>query len=82
MKNKIVLCFLSFVFVFAVSGCANYYKIVDPVSKKVYYADSIDKKGNGVIQFKDKVTKTKVTLPQSEVMEITEDQYRGETHQQ
>lgn len=82
MKNKMVLCFLSFVFVFVVSGCANYYKIVDPVSKKVYYTDSIDKKGNGVIHFKDEVTKTKVTLPQSEVLEITEDQYKGETHQQ
>jgi hypothetical protein len=31
---------------------------------------------------KQVVTKNKVTLPQSEVMEITEDQYKGETHQQ
>jgi len=31
---------------------------------------------------KQVVTKTKVTLPQSEVLEITEDQYKGETHQQ
>jgi len=79
MKKRILACCLSVVFMFVIFGCASYYKITDPVSKKIYYADSIDKKGNGVIQFKDQVSKNKVTLPQSEIMEITEDQYQAET---
>lgn len=79
MKKRFLAYCLLFVFMFAVYGCGSYYKITDPVSNKVYYADSIDKKGNGVIQFKDQVSKTKVTLPQSEVMEITEDQFKADT---
>ncbi|MBA3036802.1 MAG: hypothetical protein FP814_09945 [Desulfobacterium sp.] len=82
MKKKIVSYFISFVFMLGISGCASYYKIVDPVSKKVYYSDSVDKKGNGAIQFKDEVSKNKVTLPQSEVMKVTEDQYKAETRPQ
>ncbi|MFA7177737.1 MAG: hypothetical protein WC114_10850, partial [Smithellaceae bacterium] len=66
--RKIGLCFLSFVFVFVVCGCGNYYKVVDPVSKKVYFTDSIDQQGRGVIQFKDKLSKNLVTLPESKVM--------------
>ncbi len=73
--RKIGLCFLSFVFVFVVCGCGSYYKVVDPVSKKVYFTDSIDQQGRGVIQFKDKLSKNLVTLPESKVMEITKDQY-------
>ena len=80
MKKKFVLYFVSFVLVFVISGCGSYYKIADPASKKVYYSDSIDKKGNGAIQFKDEESKAKVTLPQSEVIEITEDQYKAATH--
>lgn len=79
MRKKVVLYLMSFVFMFVIFGCASYYKVVDPVSKKVYYADSIDKKSNGAIQFKDQVSKNKVTLPQSEVMEITEDQFKADT---
>ena len=70
---------MSLLFLFTVTGCANYYKIVDPVSKNVYYTESIDKKGNGVIQFKDEATENKVTLPQSEIMEVTEDQFMART---
>ena len=77
MKQRVGLFFLSLVFVFVVSGCGNYYKVVDPVSQKVYYTDSIKEKGRGVIQFKDKLSKNVVTLPESEVMEITKDQYQS-----
>lgn len=82
MRKKVLLYCLSFVFIFVIFGCASYYKVVDPVSNKVYYTDSIDNKGNGVIQFKDETSRTKVTLPQSEVIEITEDQYKAGTRPQ
>jgi len=61
----------------AVSGCASYYKITDPASGKVYYTEDIDKTGSGTILFKDEVTKSQVTLPTSEVLEITEEQYKA-----
>ncbi|HPC85295.1 MAG TPA: hypothetical protein P5238_09655 [Smithellaceae bacterium] len=80
--KKVAGYVVSLLLLFAVWGCANYYKIVDPVSKSVYYTQSIDKKGNGVIQFKDQVSKNQVTLPQSEVMEITEDQFMAGTRGQ
>ncbi|HNV56259.1 MAG TPA: hypothetical protein PLZ82_01110 [Smithellaceae bacterium] len=82
MKKRIAGYVMSFIFLLAVVGCASYYKVVDPVSKSVYYTQSIDNKGNGVIQFKDQVSKNKVTLPQSEIMEITEDQFMAGTRGQ
>jgi hypothetical protein len=82
MKKKILGCAVSLIFLFTVMGCASYYKVVDPVSKNVYYTQSIDNKGSGVIQFKDQVSKNKVTLPQSEIMEITEDQFMAGTRGQ
>lgn len=80
MKRRAVWYCLSLGFMFVISGCASYYKVVDPDSNRVYYTDSIHKKGNGVIQFKDEATKTHVTLPQSEIMEITEDQFKANIH--
>jgi len=77
MGKKFVACCLALVIMAAVSGCASYYKVTDPATGKVYYTEDIDKKGSGTIQFKDEVTKTQVTLPTSEVMEITEDQYKA-----
>jgi len=82
MEKKILGFVVSMIFLFAVVGCASYYKIVDPVSKNVYYTQSIDKMGNGVIQFKDQASKNKVTLPQSEIMEVTEDQFMAGTRGQ
>jgi hypothetical protein len=80
MKRMFVLYTLACAVAFALSGCASYYKIMDPASGKVYYTEKIAEKGNGVIQFKDEASKAHVTLPQSEVMKITEDQYKANIH--
>ncbi|HOG13163.1 MAG: hypothetical protein PHW80_06385 [Smithellaceae bacterium] len=80
--KKVAGYVVSLLLLFAVLGCASYYKVVDPVSKNVYYTQSIDNRGSGVIQFKDQVSKNKVTLPQSEIMEITEDQFLAGTRGQ
>jgi hypothetical protein len=80
MKRKFVLHCLACAVAFALSGCASYYKVMDPVSGKVYYTEDIDNEANGAIRFKDEVTKTQVTLPESEVMKITEDQYKANIH--
>jgi len=80
MKRKFVLYCLACAVTFALAGCATYYKVQDPVSGKVYYTEKIDSQSNGAIRFKDEVTKTRVTLPESEIMEVTEDQYKANIH--
>ncbi len=80
MKKRLVLFSLACAFAFSISGCASYYKVTDPASGRVYYTDNIQNKGNGAIRFKDENTKTFVTLSTSEVMQITEDQYKANIH--
>ena len=82
MEKRIVLYCLAFFFMVIISGCASYYKVTDPVSNKVYYTDNIDKNPNGLIQFKDEVSKTHVALMGSEVLEITKNEYKANIHPQ
>lgn len=77
MKNRLVFFMLSMVVSLTLLGCAGYYKITDPASNKVYYTQDINRKMNGAIRFKDAVSKTQVTLQQSEVIEITQDQFEA-----
>ena len=59
-------------------GCASYYRITDPATGKDYYTEKFERKGGGVI-FKDINTSETVTLPSSEVLEISKDQYKAKT---
>jgi hypothetical protein len=80
MKTKFMRCCLACAVAFTLSGCATYYKVTDPGSGRAYYTDNIDHKGSGIICFKDENTKQQVTLSASEVIEITKDQYKANTH--
>ncbi len=82
MKRSFLLYLLACAAAFALFSCASYYKVMDPVSGKVYYTDDISTQANGAVRFKDEVSKARVTLPVSEVMEITEDQYKSHIHVQ
>ena len=77
MKNSFVLFVLSIAISLTLLGCAGYYKITDPASNKVYYTQDISRKVGGAIGFKDAVSKTHVTLQQSEILEITQDQFEA-----
>ena len=59
-------------------GCASYYRITDPVTGKDYYTETLEREGGGVI-FKDVNTNETVTLPSSEVLEISKDQFKAKT---
>jgi hypothetical protein len=61
---------LSFLF-----GCTNYYRITNPDTGKAYYSTEVDEKGDGVLEFTDARTGEKVTLPGSEVREITKEEF-------
>ena len=57
------------------SGCASYYKVTDPNTKAVYYAEKYDRQQSGVIVFKDAKTSNEVTLPSSVIEKIPKEQY-------
>lgn len=59
-----------------VTGCASYYKVTDPSSGRTFYTEKVERgKGQTTIMFKDAKTGAEVTLPSSEVLEISSDEY-------
>jgi hypothetical protein len=59
------------------AGCASYYKVTDPGSGRVFYTEKVERgKGQTTIMFKDAKTGAEVTLPSSEVLEISSDEYK------
>ncbi|MGB8433073.1 MAG: hypothetical protein WCE38_02255 [Burkholderiales bacterium] len=65
-----------------VAGCASYYKVTDPSSGRTFYTEKVDRpKGQTTIMFKDAKSGAEVTLPSSEVSEISSDEYKAATGQ-
>jgi len=63
-------------FVLCMSGCSsNYYAVKDPVSGSSYYTEDIDEISGGAIQFTDQRTGSIVTIQNSVVKEINEQEY-------
>jgi len=56
-------------------GCTTYYKIHDPATGSTYYSTDIDTERGGAVSLKDERTNAQVTIQNSEIMEITADQY-------
>jgi len=56
-------------------GCTNYYRVTNPTTGKAYYTTELDREGDGVLEFTDARTGEKVTLPGSEVREITKEEF-------
>lgn len=64
----------------ALGGCASYYKVTDPTSGRVFYTEGVERqKGGTTIMFKDAKTGAEVTLPASEVLEVSSDEFRKGT---
>ena len=55
-------------------------RIIDPASGRVYYTDKLNRRGNGAIVFRDRVTRSEITLSASEVVKITKDQFLADVH--
>ena len=59
-------------------GCGSHYAVRDPESGSTYYTTDVDRTGDvGAIKFKDKATGSTVTIQQSEVHKISEDEYEA-----
>jgi uncharacterized protein YceK len=62
---------------FVVVGCASYYKVTDPTSGRVYYTKDIDHVKSGAVKLKDARTGSLVTIQNSEVKEISKEEYKA-----
>jgi hypothetical protein len=58
------------------AGCADYYKVTDLQNGGVYFTKDVDDAGKaGAVRFRDERTHSMVTLPSSQVREISHDRY-------
>jgi hypothetical protein len=63
---------------FVLAGCGGYRMVPDPTTKNVYSTEEVDQsKGSGAVKFIDAKTGTQINLQNSEVMEITKDQFKA-----
>lgn len=71
-KVKFLVCAL----LLTLYGCGSYYMVRDPGSGATYYTTDVDRTGDaGAIKFKDKASSSMVTIQQSDVRKISEDEY-------
>jgi hypothetical protein len=61
---------------FLAAACGSYYKIADPVTGNLYYAEEVKREGSAAV-FKDGRTGSTVTLQNSEVSEISQEDYEA-----
>ncbi len=62
---------------FLLVGCASYYKVKDTQSGQEYYTNDIDRVQGGAVKLKDARSGSVVTLQNSEVKEISSDEYKA-----
>jgi hypothetical protein len=62
---------------FGLGACGStYYLVKDPHTGREYYTTAVEQ-SNGGIRFKDGKTQSTVMLQNSEIIEISKDQYRA-----
>ena len=60
----------------SLAGCGSHYMVRDPQSGTTYYTTDVDREGDsGVVKFTDDATGSRVTIQQSEVKKISDDEY-------
>ena len=68
--------FISLILSAFVFGCGTtYYQVRDPSSGSTYYTTQVEEEKGGAVTLKDHRTNAQVTIQNSEVMEMTADQY-------
>ncbi|RPJ37764.1 MAG: hypothetical protein EHM27_12190 [Deltaproteobacteria bacterium] len=61
---------------FILTGCGGYWQVVDPTTKDVYYTKNVKKEKRGAVRFIDAKTGVLIILQNSEVIEVSKDQFR------
>ena len=69
----LALCFL------LLFGCGGkmYWMVNDPYTKNVYYTEKLDKLTSGAVAFTDAQTGKEVSIQNSEVQKMTEDEFKA-----
>ena len=76
---RVTTLMLLLAMVLATAGCTTYYRVTDPASGRMYYTDEIKRNQQGTVQFRDVKSGADVTLPTSEVLEISSDDFKKNT---
>jgi len=58
-------------------GCTSYYRVTDPTTHRAYYTTQLDEERGGGVSFKDARTGNEVTVQNSEVKQITKEEYES-----
>jgi hypothetical protein len=75
-KLQVRIAIVLSIFICSLSlGCTTYYKVHDPNTGSTYYSTEIDTEDGGAVSLKDDRTNAQVTIQNSEIMELTADQY-------
>lgn len=69
--------FLLVVISFLAVGCTSYYIVKDPSSGKAFYTTDLDQTRGGAVVLRDEKTGATVTLQNSEVKEVSKDEYKA-----
>jgi len=72
---KKTLCGVLLLFVLA--GCGGYLQVIDPASKNIYYTEEVNEVKGGAVKFIDAKTGSQVTLQNSEVKEISGEEFKA-----
>jgi hypothetical protein len=67
---------LGFLLLFGCGG-KTFWMVNDPYTKNVYYTEKLDKLTSGAVVFIDAQTGKEVSIQNSEVMKITEEEFRA-----
>jgi hypothetical protein len=58
-----------------VGGCATYYQVKEPAGGQTYYTTEIEETKGGAVKFKDDKSGSTITLQNSEIREVDDDEY-------
>ena len=61
--------------VLAMAGCTTYYQVREPSGGKTYYTTGIEQIREGAVMFRDGKNGSNVTLQNSEIREIPQEEY-------
>ncbi len=78
IRIRVVTLLLTAVLLGVAACSSTYYVVKDPKSGNEYYTTDL-KRSNGKVSFKDAKTLAEVTLQDSEIQEITSDQFKAKT---
>ena len=62
------------------AGCTTYYEVKDPTTGKAYYTTDLDRGKEGSVTLIDEGTETEVTIQNSEIREISKDEFKANAY--